>query len=300
MSPNASIVPSGGECKVFKARVSSVDSSSNGPDVMQGEKSKRWETVRKIVQERKRNRDEASLQSNFVENDPTPSSTANVYFPGDSSPDVENEVVEEVIFRSTDIRYRNTTAKQKMKTEISKKKDGKVTSDLLDGRAGRVENKKDPSEIIPTVLPKIPALSINSGHHSWMIPTVICTPQRLFQRSADVDIIIQRIRHHLWKTPTNPPEIVTPSTAHFYNQEGDDFAEAIETLLMEPTIGVSYEGHKASEMKYLVISTPSDVHVFDVEAFGRNLFRWGLYSVLGNDDCVKIVHDSRQLCDILY
>ena len=56
MSPSASIVPSGGECKVFKARVSSVDSSSNGPDVMQGEKSKRWETVRKIVQERKRNR----------------------------------------------------------------------------------------------------------------------------------------------------------------------------------------------------------------------------------------------------
>ena len=84
MSPNASIVPSGGECKVFKARVSSVDSSSNGPDVIQGEKSKRWETVRKIVQERKRNRDEASLRSNFVENDPTPSSTAIVYFPGDS------------------------------------------------------------------------------------------------------------------------------------------------------------------------------------------------------------------------
>ena len=89
MSPSASIVPSGGECKVFKARVSSVDSSSNGPDVMRGEKSKRWETVRKIVQERKRNKDEASLQPNFVENDLTPSSTAIVYFPGDSSISVE-------------------------------------------------------------------------------------------------------------------------------------------------------------------------------------------------------------------
>ena len=237
----------------------------------------------------------SSLQSNFVENDPTPSSTANVYFPGDSSPRVENEVVEEVIFRSTGIKYGNTTAKQKMKTEISKKKNGKVTTDLLDGRAGRVENKTDSSEIIPTVLPKIPALSTNSGHHSWMIPTVICTPQRLFQRSKKC-----RRGYHHSENPTNPPEIVTPSTAHFYNQEEDYFAEAIETLLMEPTIGVSYEGHKASEMKYLVISTPSDVHVFDVEAFGRNLFRWGLYSVLGNDDCVKIVHDCRQLCDILY
>ena len=56
-------------------------------------------------------------------------------WPGDRSPGFENEVVEEVIFRSTDIRYRNTTAKQKMKTELSKKKDGKMPSDLLDGRA---------------------------------------------------------------------------------------------------------------------------------------------------------------------
>ena len=78
-------------------------------------------------------------------------------WPGDSSPGFENEVVEEVIFRSTDIRYRNTTAKQKMKTELSKKKDGKMPSDLLDGRAGCVENQTDPSGIIPTVLPKIPA-----------------------------------------------------------------------------------------------------------------------------------------------
>ena len=51
-------------------------------------------------------------------------------------------------------------------------------------------------------------------------------------------------------------------------------------------------------MKYLVISTPSNVHIFDAEAFGRNLFWWGLYSVLGKDDCVKIVHDCRQLFDI--
>ena len=44
---------------------------------------------------------------------------------GDSSPGIENEVVEEVIFRSTVIRYSNTTAKKKIKTELSKKKDEK-------------------------------------------------------------------------------------------------------------------------------------------------------------------------------
>ena len=58
MSPSASIVPSGGECKVFKARVSSVDSSSNGPDVMQGEKSKKmaWETEENCPEEKKKQR----------------------------------------------------------------------------------------------------------------------------------------------------------------------------------------------------------------------------------------------------
>lgn len=33
-----------------------------------------------------------------------------------------------------------------------------------------------------------------------------------------------------------------PSTAHFYNQEGDKFENAIEKNLMEDTIRVSYEG----------------------------------------------------------
>ena len=96
----------------------------------------------------------------------------------------------------------------------------------------------------------------------------ICTPQRLFPKSADVDILIQRIRKFLWVDPTIPPGIITPSTTHFYNMEGDEFEEAIEKLLLEDTIGVSYEGFKDSEMKYLVISTKSDVHIFDVECRG--------------------------------
>ena len=34
----------------------------------------------------------------------------------------------------------------------------------------------------------------------------------------------------------------------------------------------------------------SEVLIFDVEAFGMNLFRWGLYSVLRNGDRLKVVH----------
>jgi len=62
------------------------------------------------------------------------------------------------------------------------------------------------------------------------------------QRSTDVDVLIQRIRQYLRVDPTFPPEIIMPSTAHFYNQEGDKFENAIEKNLMEDTIRVSYEG----------------------------------------------------------
>ena len=58
MSPGSNIVPSGGECKVFKAKVSSSETSASGPEVKQGEERKRWDNVRKIVQERRRNRED--------------------------------------------------------------------------------------------------------------------------------------------------------------------------------------------------------------------------------------------------
>ena len=38
---------------------------------------------------------------------------------------------------------------------------------------------------------------------------------------------------------------------------------------------------RKGELKFLVISTKSVVYVFDMEYFGVNAFKWGLYSVLG-------------------
>ena len=70
-------------------------------------------------------------------------------------------------------------------------------------------------------------------------------------------------------------------------------------------------------MKYLVLSTLTEVFVFDVERFGINLFRWGMYSILG-EICVikyyyllhviilankmteKVVHDLRGVSDMLF
>ena len=38
---------------------------------------------------------------------------------------------------------------------------------------------------------------------------------------------------------------------------------------------------RKGELKFLVISTEKEVFIFDIEYFGVNAFKWGLYSVLG-------------------
>ena len=89
-------------------------------------------------------------------------------------------------------------------------------SELLDGKTSSAKSETLLKLFRPTaLLPKTPtALSTISGCHTWMIPKVICTPQRLFHTSADVfvDMIIKRINHHFWEYPTILPEIITPST----------------------------------------------------------------------------------------
>ena len=39
---------------------------------------------------------------------------------------------------------------------------------------------------------------------------------------------------------------------------------------------------RKGELKFLVISTDTEVFIFDIEYFGVNAFKWGLYSVLDN------------------
>ena len=38
---------------------------------------------------------------------------------------------------------------------------------------------------------------------------------------------------------------------------------------------------RKGQLKFLVIATETVVFVFDMEYFGVNAFKWGLYSVLG-------------------
>ena len=86
------------------------------------------------------------------------------------------------------------------------------------------------------------------------------------------------------EAPSQPPSIVTPSSLHFIKREGDMFETAVETLLGERKIGLSFEGvniGRKGHLKLLVILTMTDVYIFDMDYFGINGFRWGLASVLG-------------------
>ena len=47
-------------------------------------------------------------------------------------------------------------------------------------------------------------------------------------------------------------------------------------------------------------SIPIEIFAFDLYNMGENAFRWGLNSVLTEPRVIKVVHDSRQLSDLLY
>ena len=69
-------------------------------------------------------------------------------------------------------------------------------------------------------------------------------------------------------------------------------------------IGLSLEcGEKAGRsgsLKFVSISTRSDIYIFKYSSFGINLFKWGLFIVLDNSNCMKVVHDARLISDLLY
>ena len=53
-------------------------------------------------------------------------------------------------------------------------------------------------------------------------------------------------------------------------------------------------------LSLLVLATHQEVFIFDILALGLEAFECGLWSVLRCPDLVKVVHDVRQLSDVLY
>lgn len=81
------------------------------------------------------------------------------------------------------------------------------------------------------------------------------------------------------------------------------FEESISRLMGAAIVGlVGKEEALGREgvLSLLVLAAEEEVFVFDILLLGMDGFQYGLYAVLHRPDLVKVVHDVRQLSDILH
>jgi len=81
------------------------------------------------------------------------------------------------------------------------------------------------------------------------------------------------------------------------------FHESISRLMSVTTVGLSCEGESLGRhglLSLLVLATHEDVFVYDMLCLGRDGLQSGLWSVLCRADLVKVVHDVRQMSDVLF
>jgi len=81
------------------------------------------------------------------------------------------------------------------------------------------------------------------------------------------------------------------------------FHESISRLMSVTTVGLSCEGESLGRhglLSLLVLATHEDVFVYDMLCLGLDGFHGGLWTVLCRTDLVKVVHDVRQMSDVLY
>ncbi|XP_047545799.1 piRNA biogenesis protein EXD1-like [Vanessa atalanta] len=99
-------------------------------------------------------------------------------------------------------------------------------------------------------------------------------------------------------------EIIKTSKKYIYiNQVDHGFHEAINDLNQNNYIAVSTDGAnmgRKCKMPFLVISTPQQIYIFDIQVLQYHAFEAGLKKILESENPKKIVHDCRKLSDCLY
>lgn len=98
--------------------------------------------------------------------------------------------------------------------------------------------------------------------------------------------------------------IIKMSKMYIYiNQVDHTFHEAIDDLNSYSYLGLSTDGAnmgRKCKMPFLVISTPQQIYIFDIQVLQYHGFDAGLKKILESDTLKKIVHDCRILSDCLY
>ena len=95
------------------------------------------------------------------------------------------------------------------------------------------------------------------------IPAVVCS-NKLPDKVRLTDVVLRKTRDCLWSSPSEPPQILTPSRLCYIMKKGDMFEDVIEKLLRETEIGVSAQletrgGIRKGTLSLLSISTTTTV-----------------------------------------
>ncbi|XP_038213004.1 piRNA biogenesis protein EXD1-like [Zerene cesonia] len=99
-------------------------------------------------------------------------------------------------------------------------------------------------------------------------------------------------------------EILKVSKKYVYiNQVDSTFHEAMDVLKQYSYIALSTDGAhmgRKCKMPFLVLSTPEEIYIFDIQVMQYHAFDAGLKKILEDESIKKIVHDCRKLSDCLY
>ncbi|KPJ12568.1 Exonuclease 3'-5' domain-containing protein 1 [Papilio machaon] len=99
-------------------------------------------------------------------------------------------------------------------------------------------------------------------------------------------------------------EIIKTAKKYIYiNQVDKNFHAAIDDLAQYNYIALSTDGAnmgRKCKMPFIVLSTPQQIYIFDVQVMQYHAFDAGLKKLLECESPKKIVHDCRKISDCLY
>ncbi|XP_068627825.1 piRNA biogenesis protein EXD1 [Battus philenor] len=114
----------------------------------------------------------------------------------------------------------------------------------------------------------------------------------------------QNDKPYLKLTQKECEDIIKTSKKFIYiNQVDKSFHDAIEDLMQNHYIALSSDGAnmgRKCKMPFIVLSTPNQIYIFDVQVMQFHAFDAGLKKILECDSPKKIVHDCRKISDCLY
>lgn len=111
--------------------------------------------------------------------------------------------------------------------------------------------------------------------------------------------------HNILKiTQKECEDIIKVSRKYIYiNQVDKNFHEAVDDLNQYSYVALSTDGAsmgRKCRMPFLILSTPHQIYIFDIQVMQYHAFDSGLKKILESETPKKIVHDCRKVSDCLY